>query len=533
MIPISAVLPGAGSRAASTGAPVIPGAHSKGSIRDLFATGQAQANFASLYGQQAAALATAAHASSASSPANADLLGQIAALLKKGTPLPTIVDRIAKSIASATAQQLQGAYSQSELDRLRNSLAQSIANALSPPGNGPPGTAAEQAATLAARLRQLVESLARETQNGTGQQNELSGTILDAFSAKDIPAQQKTTAPASTLDIALVVRSLLSAAMTTLNPSSGSPAQVAAAPPIPVPTPPSVSNTTAPPSGNAAVSSGSMSMSNAPDLLARMLVRAAGADAAVNGPATASAANASTQAAPAPSPSMLAARFAALLGESASAIASGSASDASQNDASNAGNPGQTFDTPVAPAPATDANASASLAASTPTMLSHVQDALANASPATAPRVDISAVIEQMVKGMVMRTDQQGTSQIRLALQPDNLGPVTMKLTVTGTQVSASVVAQNVDVRNVLVANHQELARSLADAGLTLSGFSVDVSGGDAGKDQSKDRTTGFGRRFTVHELNANAATSEAADVSTQGPSLLPGNSLDLFNSLA
>ncbi len=272
-------------------------------------------------------------------------------------------------------------------------------------------------------------------------------------------------------------------------------------------------------------------MSNAPDLLARMLVRAAGADAAVNGSAPAAAtAGSSTQSSATLTPSMLAARFAALLGENVAAQASGDTSGSPQNDAPGSGNSGHTFDAPPSPA-VTNANATANLAGPVASMASQVHDALTNATPAPT-RVDTSDLIEQMVKGMVMRTDQQGTSQIRLQLQPDNLGQVTMKLTVTGSQVSANVIAQNADVRNTLVANQQELARTLADAGLTLSGFSVDVSGGDAGADQSKDRTAGFGRRYTVHELNAKTA-SEPADVSGTGPQLLGNSSLDLFNYLA
>ena len=137
-----------------------------------------------------------------------------------------------------------------------------------------------------------------------------------------------------------------------------------------------------------------------------------------------------------------------------------------------------------------------------------------------------------MINGMSMRTLAQGTSEIRLQLHPENLGQLTMRLTVTGNQVSATVVAQSADVRSALVANQQDLARSLSQAGLTLSGFSVDVSGGDAGQDQSKDRTAGFGRRYTVHELGGQPKT-ETTEASNLGPSLLGGSNLELFNSLA
>jgi len=132
-----------------------------------------------------------------------------------------------------------------------------------------------------------------------------------------------------------------------------------------------------------------------------------------------------------------------------------------------------------------------------------------------------------------MRTDQSGTSEIRLRLNPDNLGEVTMKLTITGSSVSANVVAQNADVGNALVSNHKQLAQSLSQAGLTLSGFSVDVSGGDAGSRQNQDRTDGFGRRYVVHEIGSSDSTNESAQPSALGPQLLPGSSLELFYYLA
>jgi flagellar hook-length control protein FliK len=134
---------------------------------------------------------------------------------------------------------------------------------------------------------------------------------------------------------------------------------------------------------------------------------------------------------------------------------------------------------------------------------------------------------------MVMRTSQSGSSEIRLRLNPDNLGEVTLKLTVNGSSISANLVAQNGDVRNALLSNHQQLAQSLSEAGLTLAGFSVDVSGGDAGRDQNRDRTGGFGRRYVVHEIGGNTDASEPAQSPSLGPPLLANSSLELFNYLA
>jgi flagellar hook-length control protein FliK len=519
------------------------------------------AHWASLFGSTLAE-SKGTSSSSSSTTTNADLLAHLTLLLQNGTPMTTIVDQLAQSIGSSTANLLKGQYSQSDLDRLRTSITQTIANALSPPSNGPPGTAAQEAAALAARLQGLVETIARDAQNGNGQQNEIAGNILDANSAKELPAQQQTNGTASTLDVSSVVRSLLASVVAALNApvSNAAPAVrpspslvqpgTAASTPIQLATQQTTAVATdaqnsAPSTltsgllsqatANAVGSQQTITMSNAPDLLARMLVRAAGVDAGVDGGAAAAGAdNAAGATALVPSgasaltPTMLAAKLAAMLADvdAGAVTASSSSTGTSTNNGS-----GHTFGQDLAEQTPSGANPASLIAAPSSNLGSQVQNAL-QSSTSNGSSVDPNQIIEQMVNGMTMRTLAQGTSEIRLQLQPENLGQVTMRLTVSGNQVSANMIAQSADVRSVLVANHQDLARSLSEAGLTLSGFSVDVSGGDAGQGQGQDRTTGFGRRFVVHELNG-PATTDTTEASALGPSLLSGSRLELFNSLA
>lgn len=108
-----------------------------------------------------------------------------------------------------------------------------------------------------------------------------------------------------------------------------------------------------------------------------------------------------------------------------------------------------------------------------------------------------------------------------------------MKLTVSGSTISANIVAQNGDARAALLSNQHQLAQSLGEAGLTLAGFSVDVSGGDAGREQTKDHTSGFGRRYVVHEMGGVSDEADTAMAGSLGPHILPRSSLDLFNYLA
>ncbi len=467
---------------------------------------------------------------SAASSGLQDLLAQLASMVQNGTPLSSIVDQISQSIGKSVQQQLTGKLPQSDLDRIRSSITRSIANALAPPGNAPPGNANQQVADLAARLQRLIGSLAStSTSTGSsGQQNDIAGTILDAKSAKEIPAQAPAKETASTLDVSSLVRSLLSGAVTAVQQAS----QATSSPPSVTPAPNDSANVNAlvPQSTTASLPQTAITMANAPDLLARMLVRAAGVDAKING--TAALANGSTTntSNTSQSPSTLAARF-----ENALANVVSNASQASSNGSFTGSQTGQSFDqhwVPQSPLSTNDTTLSNAAAAPQAPQAAPVQNAVQTTATPAAP-VDTSAVIEQMVKSMVMRTNAQGSSEIRLHLQPENLGDVTMKITVTGSQISANVVASSPDVRNTLMSNHQQLARSLADAGLTLSGFSVDVSGGNAGRDrQNNDRTAGFGRRYTVHELPG-ASSTETPALASLGPSILDGSSLALFNYLA
>jgi hypothetical protein len=493
--------------------------------------------------------------SSTANTASNGVVSQLTSLLQQGTPISSVVNQIAQSVGASAAKMLQGTYANGDVNQLRTSITQTIANALSPPSNAPPGDAAQEAAALAARLRQVVASIAGDADSESGQQNELSGNILDASTAKEAPAQQQngTNAAASTLDVDGLVRALLSSAISALNTpastASSTAAQTAAAaaqqaqmsalvaPSVTPAQPPASTTQQASPSVYAPQGQPpqpSLTMSNAPDLLARMIVRAASADtqggsaaASADGAANASAASAAATADfSAASPSTLAARFAALVAEASAGNVPSSASSSSTSS-----NSGHSFDQSFAQqSPTGDSGMNA--VAPTVSLAANVQDALQQSAP-SGPTVDANHVVEQMINSMTMRTLAQGSSEIRLQLQPENLGQVTMRLTVSGSQVSANVVAQNADVGNALVAGHRELARSLGEAGLTLSGFSVDVSGGDAGSDQSKDRTAGFGRRYVVHEMSDGNAAAETTETSSIGPSILAGSRLELFNSLA
>lgn len=462
-----------------------------------------------------------------------DPAAQIAALVQSGVPPSKISDTIAQKLIDALQQQTGKTLSQEQVDRIRASIGRLVAQ-FGSPNHSPPVTR-------------------------KGQKNEVSGNILDAASAKEIPARAPDKETSSTLDVSSLVQSSIAQALASLQQSpvvpaapsrvsfkddlakpTHGPAQAPASPiaalplaPAPVPSPdPSQATAAGADDRTGEQSQGQapanappvIAMANAPDLLARMLVRAAGTDARTNGNAMVTAPQ--TPGTP-QSPQALAARFEAAL-TTIVQNAVGHASPGSSN-----GQGGNLLDQQLSSQPNISthdvSSAPSSIAAQVPSFLNALQT-VAHQTPVQPSTVDANALIEQMMKSLSVHTNDQGSSTIRLHLQPENLGDMTMHITVSGSQISANVVASSADVRNTLLSSHQQLARSLADAGLTLSGFSVDVSGGNAGRDHHRDRTSGFGRRFVVHELHAPASDTPA--LSTLAPAEMGGTNLELFNYL-
>jgi hypothetical protein len=103
-----------------------------------------------------------------------------------------------------------------------------------------------------------------------------------------------------------------------------------------------------------------------------------------------------------------------------------------------------------------------------------------------AQHVDANAVVDQILRGMAIRTTD-GQSEVRLRLVPENLGDVSVKLVVSGGSVDASIVAHTADAQTALAGGQQQLAKTLADAGLKLQSFTVGLAGDFAGnRDQSR-----------------------------------------------
>jgi flagellar hook-length control protein FliK len=157
-----------------------------------------------------------------------------------------------------------------------------------------------------------------------------------------------------------------------------------------------------------------------------------------------------------------------------------------------------------------------------PFTIDHVASTAAPAPAAPAPATDQSAIVDQVLRGAFMTNTGQSSS-IRLSLVPDNLGDVSVKLVVDSGNVTAHVVAETSDVRDALVSAQPQLAKSLADAGLKLTSFTVDLSGGGfAGSGQQHNDQSQSGNRSRRGIASIDTDADLDADVVDAVPSFGP-----------
>lgn len=440
-------------------------------------------------------------------------LGQIAALLQSGTPMAAIVNDIAANLSGALIKAVGNAGNADAQTTLKRALASSLA----PPGSSPPGSGTEQAAALEQQLTELMERLTGLT-NTAGQQNEFPGADLDAETARETPAQQTKpttagTAQVTTAALSAFVDSLLSAAASAVAKSTSDAASATASTPQSAQ---SVQNVQTAPSGQTPA---------LPDILTRMLTRAANANAQRGGDTLASSAPAASTrglnatVAPVPTSATLFERLLAIVAEQQA----GSQSDANGKDQQGSASGQQQGQS---------TNSQAQFAVQTVNAPAATQQSATPSSVSPYTTIDPQSVIDQIVKGISLRTTGD-SSQVQLRLQPEHLGDVSLKITVTGNTITANVVAQNGAVRDVLLSNQQHLARSLAEAGLSLGKFSVNVSGGNAGFTQQQSQQQAKHGRSITAGGSLLSQQDEPWEDQRYGPTLVKSAGSLVFNYLA
>ena len=474
---------------------------------------------------QGAAQATTAGSTVRSASATDSLQGtlqkKIADLLAKGATVTEIVQQLAAVLAQQIAQQFGGNPA-----AIQNQLQTAFVSALAPPtGTGPPLSTADLASALAQRFRQVAD-VAAGVLGETGQSNRLfAGSILDAATTAGVqpaptttvqspPAAAVTTPP--TTSVADSMAQSAQALLATLTASQGdgktvaingdnagpngdtllgrmlaraqqaaqdrAAAQTQVQAPVAIPAGSSTLTSMA-----LAAATASLSAANAilaPDPSAAAAQRVA---ANVNATLTDSSAMPVTEAAPASLNPAVAAFLKSFSDALAAANPAVSGKTANVNGTPSNSDPGTLLPTTVTSSQAPTIGAFAPVQAAIGSDAA-ATSAHAPAQPAASqPGVDPHLVVDQLLHGVFMTTAGDA-STVRIRLQPESLGDISVKLTIEGSNVSASVMAQTPAAHDALVAGQFQLARTLGDAGLKLASFTVDLAGGFASFQQQQQQ---------------------------------------------
>lgn len=489
---------------------------------------------------------------------------KIADMLANGDTVSEIVQQLAASLASTLAQQFGGDPAQ-----IQNQLQTAIASALSPPSTtGPPLSNADLASALAQQFRQVAD-VAAGVIGETGQSNRLfAGSISDAATTAGVqPAPQPSGNDPAPADSIATDASALLASLTASQgdgqtvATNGAPAQgsngdtllgrilARATRSQPLPTGSQTPDANAPASQpgprltNLALAAATAALGNAeatapaPVPVPVATLPAAAITSVIADAAPASATNSGSDAvvateAPAPlSPAVLA-FVKAFTDALASTSTPASAKTAAGNDT------GTLLQT-------TDLSSQApTIGAFAPVQAAVQNDAVStdgshNQTPTSLPSqttVDPNLVVDQILHGLSLNTIDT-SSIVRMRLVPEELGDVSVKLTLEGSTVSAQVMAQTPAAHDALVAGQGQLTRALADAGLKLTSFNVDLAGGFASFQQQQQQQSANQGSSNGRTLLGGVDTPETDDSSLVaapnfGPPVLAGASWSALNYL-
>lgn len=124
-----------------------------------------------------------------------------------------------------------------------------------------------------------------------------------------------------------------------------------------------------------------------------------------------------------------------------------------------------------------------------------------------AERVSRAEVIEQIVKKAEVIVND-GRQEMRMQLEPENLGKLTLKLAVEKGLITAKFVAESYEVKQVIESNLNELRDMLQEKGLDVQNFSVSVGQENKGYNngnamqQWKETIRLNGRSFNVGSVS-------------------------------
>ncbi len=150
--------------------------------------------------------------------------------------------------------------------------------------------------------------------------------------------------------------------------------------------------------------------------------------------------------------------------------------------------------------------------------IAHLGQEMNGATVPVTGEAGSEVVMPQVIRGLVTLV-RDGAAEMRLQLQPPDLGEIELRVRTSEGSVRSEMIVQQAELRELLYAGMDRLREALAQEGLDLAGFDVDVerdthSGGStlAGEPRtsgrqtdSKPETTGSGMDTTT-EASVDAA---------------------------
>ena len=96
-----------------------------------------------------------------------------------------------------------------------------------------------------------------------------------------------------------------------------------------------------------------------------------------------------------------------------------------------------------------------------------------NAAAPSGPRLP-DALVQELVKRVMVGADAEGISQFHIEFKDDVLGGVRLEISAEGGKISAKFVTDDVNVGRLLKASEGQLARAFGHKGMTLSRLEVE-----------------------------------------------------------
>jgi flagellar hook-length control protein FliK len=147
--------------------------------------------------------------------------------------------------------------------------------------------------------------------------------------------------------------------------------------------------------------------------------------------------------------------------------------------------------------------------------------------------IPLDEIMDQIVSGLSLKNFHDNPT-VSIALNPPDLGRLSVKISVSDSNVTASVVTPSSEVQSALLAHRSQLDQLFASAGLKLGNLNVDVSGqglGEEAASRQAQRESFLAAQARASRPIENMACGDSAKQES-GPSMLGSVNLNLLDQL-